>query len=98
MLYIRLLLTESRGISSFEHLCIVDDIICDSFREAARLRPLVEDNPKCETLFDETAPFRTANVLRLWFVDVLVEDHGDPVALWQYVSIALSEDLISRID
>lgn len=96
--YIRLLLTERRGVISFEDLRTVDDVLCDTFREAARRLGMVEDNSAWQTMFDETAPFRTAHVLRLLFVNVLMEGAGDPIALWHYIADALSDDLITRIE
>lgn len=96
--YIRLLLTQRPGMRSFEDLRTVDGHLCHTFRDAASRLGLLQDDRQWVCMFRDLSPFRTAHVIRNFFVILLMhESIEDPTALWLRIAPSLSDDLVTRL-
>lgn len=73
--YLRLFLTVVYGPQSFEYLRTVDDVVYDTFREAAVAIGLTHDDREWVETFTEAAMFSSGNALQRLLVTVLV--HAD---------------------
>ncbi|XP_046452737.1 uncharacterized protein LOC124200510 [Daphnia pulex] len=67
---LRLLLLEVKGVTSFEYLRTVDNILYPTFKEAAIARNLLADDSAWEKVMEEAAAFEMPIQLRQLFVDI----------------------------
>jgi len=96
--FLRLLLHNVAGPTSFEDLRTVDGHLCDTNREACLRRGLLEDDNHWDATMAEASASRTAASLRLLFAILLTScDIADPVALWLRYRDDLSEDFKRRV-
>ncbi|XP_021995720.1 uncharacterized protein LOC110892890 [Helianthus annuus] len=66
--YLRLLLSNVRGPTSFEHLCTVNGQRCETFRKAALELGLIEDDEYLSQCLEEASTFQFPNALRSVFL------------------------------
>nr|XP_016462367.1 PREDICTED: uncharacterized protein LOC107785554 [Nicotiana tabacum] len=96
--YERLLLNHVRGPFSFKDLLKVNRRQCDTFKEAAKERGLLESDDNISECLRETAFFKMPSALRSLFATILV--HYNPIdirKLWDTYFEDISEDFC-RID
>lgn len=95
--HIRLVLTERRGMVSFEDPRTVVRLLCHTFCKAAGHLGIIYDNNEWSVIFDELALLRTGYVLRELCAIILSEGVADRLSLWGQIADRLSNDLINRV-
>ncbi|XP_022004614.1 uncharacterized protein LOC110902209 [Helianthus annuus] len=91
--YLRLLLSNVRGPTSFEHLCTVNGQQCATFRKAALELGLIEDDEYLSQCLEEASTFQFPNALRRLFATIMIFcQPGDIRKLWNDHFDSLSED------
>ena len=101
--YLRLLLHEVRGPTSFEALKTVvkedgETEVCSTFREACRKRGLLEDDAQWEATLEEAKVCQTASRMRDIFAIMLAHccEIADPLRLWTLFRDDFCEDFLYR--
>ncbi|XP_071684932.1 uncharacterized protein [Lolium perenne] len=91
--YLRVLLNNVVGATSFEDLRTVDGFVCPSFREAAERRGLVEADNTIDECLTEAELFQMPSSLRRLFATILVFcEPSDVRGLWDRHFEAMSDD------
>nr|XP_051194446.1 uncharacterized protein LOC127307725 isoform X1 [Lolium perenne] len=91
--YLRVLLNNVAGATSFEDLRTVDGFVCPSFREAAERRGLVEADNTIDECLTEAELFQMPSSLRRLFATILVFcEPSDVRGLWDRHFEAMSDD------
>ncbi|CAN6216625.1 unnamed protein product, partial [Urochloa humidicola] len=95
--FLRVLLNDVAGATSYEHLRTVDGVLLPSFRAAAERRGLIEEDNTLDDCLTENTEFAMPSSLRRLFATILVfcEPH-DVMALWKKHFDAMSEDYSRR--
>ena len=93
--YLRLLLTRSVGVTSFNLLRTVNGVECNTFKEACQQLGLLKDDKIWHDTLTEASQIRMPPFLRQLFVFVCVfgEPHNVP-HLWDTHKLSLSEDFL----
>jgi PIF1-like helicase len=95
--YLRILLLHVRGATSYEALRTVDGQVCDSFREAARLLHLLDDDMEWDACLTEAVQSQMPRQLRLLFAIIIAfGEPSDPTALWDKFRDHLIEDFVAQ--
>ena len=96
--YMRMLLNHVTGCKSYEDiLTLSDGTICNTYKEAARKRGLLEDDQECDSCLTEAASCGMPSELRQLFVTLLLfNEPADPLVLWNKPKESLSEDFLFR--
>ena len=96
--FLRLLLHEVKGPTSFDDLKTVDGQMCDSFKEACRLRGLLDDDIHWDKTLEEASVTRCASMLRhLMAIMIVTCNLSDPLQLWTNHKESLSEDILLQV-
>ena len=96
--FLRLLLHQVRGPTSFADLRFVDGQLCDSYREACLMRGLLENDAHWDATMAEAATSRTAAALRLLFAILLTTCNvAHPMSIWLRHRDDLAEDFKRRL-
>jgi ATP-dependent DNA helicase PIF1 len=91
--FLRVLLNHVPGSKSFEDLKTVDGVLCDSFREAAERKGLIEaDNTVDESLTESKQFAMPASLRRLLATILVFCELGDVRGLWDRHLEAMSDD------
>lgn len=93
--YLRILLTNVRGKTSFLDLRTLEDgTICSTYKEAALKRGLLESDTEWDSCLIEAAQYKMPRQLRHLFAIILVfASPADPGKLWNDHKSALCEDI-----
>jgi hypothetical protein len=95
--YLRLLLTQVAGATSFEHLRTVDGEVLPTFQAAAQRRGLLASDDEWDRCLQEASGMQMPAQLRELFASVLLfASPADPWALWLRHQEAMTEDLLQR--
>ncbi|PAA58354.1 hypothetical protein BOX15_Mlig032255g8, partial [Macrostomum lignano] len=95
--YLRLLLVNVRGPTSFEALRTVDGVLLPTFKAACQARGLLEDDRHWQLCLSEAAQTRMPAALRRLFAAILAHgDPSDPVKLWEEFSREMAGDLLHQ--
>nr|XP_027108614.1 uncharacterized protein LOC113728258 [Coffea arabica] len=95
--FLRLLLVNVKGPTSFDHLKIIDGQYAASFQEAAILRGYFESNNAQEQCLQEAALYHMPHTFRRLFATLLVHfPPANPRQLWQNFESSLSEDFYQQ--
>ena len=93
--YLRLLLHTVKGAKSFKDLKEVDGKVCDTFREACRLRGLLEDDTHWHKCLDEAAAGCAPSRLRSLFAIILtMGEVADLAGLWMQHCESMCADIL----
>ena len=88
-----MLLNHVPGSTSFEDLKTVDGVLCDTFREAAERKGLIEADNTLDECLTESEQFAMPASLRRLFATILVFcEPGDVRGLWGRHLEAMSDD------
>ena len=91
--FLRVLLNHVSGSKSFEDLKTVDGVLCDTFREAAERRGLIEADNTLDECLTESEQFAMPASLRRLFATILVFcEPSDVRRLWDRHLEAMSDD------
>ena len=96
--YLRMLLNHVTGCTSYEDIrTLTDGTLCNTYKEAARKRGLLEDDRECDDCLTEAASCTMAPQLRQLFVTLLLfNEPADPLILWNKHKESLAEDFLFR--
>ena len=96
--YLRMLLNHVTGCTSYQEIrTLSDGTVCDTFKEAARRRGLLEDDQESDDCLTAAAISEVPAQLRQLFVTILMfNEPSDPLALWNKHKVALSEDYLFK--
>jgi len=93
---LRALLLNVKGATSFEHLRTVNNILCDTFRDAALALHLLEDDREWDLCLKEASSFKFSKSLRHLFCVILVNcAPSEPRKLWDNHAINMYDDILS---
>ncbi|CAE1303705.1 unnamed protein product [Acanthosepion pharaonis] len=93
--YLRLILHEVSGPTSYNNLRTVNGILCDTFREACLRLGLLEDDSQWDVTMAEGALLKMPSALRHLFTTILqMCEPSDPKSLWDKYKDLLSEDIL----
>ena len=92
----RMLLNHVTGSKSYDDICTLSDRrICNTYKEAARKRGLLEDDQECDNCLTEAASCVMPSELRQLFVTLLLfNEPVNPLVLWNKHKESLSEDFL----
>ena len=91
--FLRVLLNHVPGSTSFEDLRTVDGVLCDTFREAAEKKGLIEADNTLDECLTESEQFAMPASLRRLFATILVFcEPGGVRGLWDRHLEAMSDD------
>ncbi|XP_022019988.1 ATP-dependent DNA helicase PIF1-like [Helianthus annuus] len=91
--YLRLLLSNVKGPTSFEDLCTVNGVTYATFRKAALEIGLIENDDSLSQCLTEASLFQFPNALRRLFATIMIFcEPGDIRKLWNEHFNAMSED------
>ena len=97
--YLRILLHEVRGPTSFNALKTVDGEVCRTYREACRKLGLLEDDAQWVATLEEAvlcqAPFRIRNLFAIMLAHCC--EISDPLSLWELFKEGMCEDFLNRV-
>jgi hypothetical protein len=97
--YLRLLLFHVPGATCFDDLKRVDNVVRETFHDAAMALGLLASDDEWDDCLDEAVSFRSpVQLRRLFEVIVLYCNPGNPFALWEKYKSHLSEDYTYRIN
>ncbi|XP_074315178.1 uncharacterized protein LOC141651361 [Silene latifolia] len=81
--YLRLLLANVRGPTSFDDLKSINGIMCTSFQDSAFRRGLLEADDSIEQCLEEASRYQKPGALRRLFSTLLIYCHPkNPILLW----------------
>ncbi|CAE1227484.1 unnamed protein product [Acanthosepion pharaonis] len=93
--YLRLILHEVSGPTSYNNLRTVNGVLCDTFRKACLRLGLLEDDSQWDATMAEGALLKMPSALRHLLTTILqVCEPSDPKSLWDKYKDFLSEDIL----
>ncbi len=93
--HLRLLLLHVPGATSYEHLRTFNGETVQTFKEACRLRQLLEDDTEWDRALQEASAFQMPWQLRLLFATICSHNHpSDPLELWSKHKESMTEDFL----
>lgn len=96
--YLRLLLVNIRGPTSFEHLRTVDGVLCATFREASQRMNLLEnDNHWDATLADATVSAPATQIRTLFAIIISTCFPSNALKLWDKYEDNMADDILHRV-
>lgn len=96
--YLRLLLINVRGPTSFVHLRTVDGQVCPTYREACQRLHLLEDDIHWESTIADACASSTPNQIRMLFAIILTScSPSNPLELWNKYRSNMAEDILYRM-
>jgi hypothetical protein len=97
LFYLRMLLFNRSGATSFEDLRTIEDAVCPTFQEACRLLGLLDDDTEIDLVMEEASSIRFGDQLRNVFVTILLYVRpSDPPAFWLRHKEKLCQDIRHR--
>jgi hypothetical protein len=95
--YLRLLLVNVRGPTSFESLRTVDVTVCATFREACQQLQLLEHDNHWNQTMDDAIATSSANEVRTLFAMIISTcQPSNPRQLWDTYKNDIAEDILHR--
>ena len=95
----RRLLQYVRGAISFEGICTVDDVVCETYREACLARNLLADDKEWHSCMEENKDTMLPSQFRPVLLLILVECRpSDPYELFCAFSEQLSADFLYKLN
>ena len=92
--FLRMLLTQVRGPTSFEALRTVNGVVHPTFKSACLALGLLGDDEEWRHCLDQAANFQTGTQLQSLFVLLLIHCvPANPLALWERYKLQICDDL-----
>ena len=99
LFYLRMLLHNKAGATSFEDLRTVDGVLASSFQDACVKLGLLESDDSLDRVMEEAASIRFGNQLRDVFANLLIYNRpSDPLSFWNRHRDKLVEDYVRQSD
>jgi len=96
--YLRLLLVNVRGPTSFNSLRTVDGVLCATFREACQCLNLLENDSHWDlTLADATVSAPVNQIRTLFAISIATCHPSNPTALWEKYKDEMVDDILHRV-
>ena len=96
--YLRLLLTQRRGITSFENLRTINGILHETFKQACEAMGLLESDDEWDKLLEESSSYQIPTQMRRLFANILMYcSPRNPGELWGKYLFELTTDLVHRV-
>lgn len=96
--YLRLLLINVRGPTSFDNLKIVDGLMCATFREACQRLHLLEDDTHWDATLAESSIIAPPHQIRTLFSIIIATcSPSNPLELWRNYADFMSDDILNRM-
>lgn len=96
--YLRLLLINVRGPTSFEQLRTVNGQLCTTYREACQKLVLLEKDAHCDTsLEDASNTFQPHQIRALFSIILTTCFLSNPKELWEKYKDFMSEDILHQL-
>lgn len=93
--FLRMLLMQNKGATSYKDLRTVNGIVHSSFKEACGALGLLKDDRQWHVAMSENAVHAMPNQLRQLFVHILSNNQvADPLRLWKQHWVSMSEDIL----
>ena len=93
--YLRLLLVNIRGPTSFESLRTVDGVLCATFREACQRLNLLENDAHWDLTLADATVSAPANQIRTLFAIIIATCHpSNPTELWNKYKDWMADDIL----
>lgn len=95
--FMRLLLINVRGPTSFESLRTVDGVVCASFRDACQQLRLLENDNHWNQAMDEAIISSSASCVRILFAIIITNcQPSNPRQMWETYKDAICEDILHQ--
>ncbi|XP_075451755.1 uncharacterized protein LOC142492724 [Ascaphus truei] len=95
--FLRMLLHNVPGPTSFTHLKTVDGHLCQTYREACQKLGLLEDDQHSNTTLSEAVLHSLPNKIRNLFAIIITTCHpSNPNTLWDTYKDYMSEDILAK--
>ena len=95
--FLRLLLTNVPGATSYDDLRTVEGVLYGSFQESAQRRGLLEDDQEVDkALTDATLAQMPSQIRSLFSIFLSYGSCQDPSAMWEKHKAAMMEDFVRR--
>jgi len=96
--YLRLLLVNVRGATSFQSLRTVDGELCTTYREACQCLHLLEDDIHWDHTLADAVIFSSAHQIRSLFAIIISTCFpSDPLHLWNKYKDDMADDILHRV-
>ncbi|XP_073513990.1 uncharacterized protein [Phyllobates terribilis] len=96
--YLRMLLHNVKGPTSFSDLKTIGGHVCETFREACQRKGLLENDGHWDMTLSEAAATQTPKLLRHLFAIILTTcSISNPLEIWTKYKTDLSEDILMKI-
>lgn len=96
--YLRLLLVNIRGPTSFDSLRTVDGVLCATFREACQRLNLLENDTHWDSTLADATVSAPANQIRTLFAIIIATCHpSNPTTLWDKYKDEMADDILHRV-
>ncbi|XP_043259365.1 uncharacterized protein LOC122403185 [Colletes gigas] len=96
--YLRLLLVNVRGPTSFESLRTVDGVLCPTYRDACQRLQLLENDTHWDMTLADAIMCAPANQIRSLFAIIISTcNPSNPKDLWDKYKDNMSEDFLHRV-
>ena len=96
--YLRLLLTVVPGATSFAHLCKVNNIQCNTLKEACFALGLLEDDYEWRQCPTEASQMQLGYTLCMLFTTIIFHcNQTSPIDLWNIFKEHISDDLCFKL-
>lgn len=93
--YLKLLLINVRGPTSFQHIRTVDGHLYETFRDACNALQLLENDKHWHNTISDAIITSPPNAIRSLFAIIITTCHpADPKNLWENYRSAMSEDIL----
>lgn len=93
--YLRMILLQSRGATSYKDLRTVNGTVFNTFKEACDALGLLKDDRQWHLTMSENAVHAMPRQLRELFVHILSNNQiADPLRLWEQHWVSMSEDIL----
>ena len=96
--YLRLLLTQRRGMTSFEDLKTINGNIYETYKQTCEAMGLLESDEEWDKLLEESSSYQIPTQMRRLFANILMYCRPrNPGELWGKYLFDLTTDLVHRV-
>ena len=93
--FLRMILMQNKGATSFKSLRTVNGVIYKTFKEACSALGLLKDDRQWHVTMSESAVYAMPRQLRELFVHIISNNQvADPLKLWEQHWVSMSDDIL----
>ena len=95
--YLHMLLNTVPGATFFQHLCTVDNITYDTFKDACVALGILQDDREWDDCLQEAGTIKSGRQLRKLFSTILLFcEPTYPEHLWEKHKVILTDDILAH--